>query len=153
VEKANVDVGPKNVDVSERRILDTRNGTAIVEKLLYVVTTLAHPREPSARNPVQFVRLPIQPDVNFRIPLGCSREPQKVVHSGNSQIILERSIPANVIRARSKWPMVTVRPRRNVNELSFLQHPHSVPLAFWHDASLSSAQLDCGIGFRIASYA
>ena len=48
-------------------------------------------------------------------------------------------------RAELKWPMVTIWPRRDMNELSFLQHVDSVPFAFRYNARFAGMQFNgCG---------
>ena len=44
--------------------------------------------------------------------------------------------------ARLKRPMVTIWPRRNVDELSFLQHMHQVPFTLGHNAGFTGTQLN-----------
>jgi hypothetical protein len=47
--------------------------------------------------------------------------------------------------------MVTIWSRRDMNELSFLQHVDSVPFAFWHNASFARMQFNGCVRFGLSS--
>src|SRR5262245_25105286 len=53
--------------------------------------------------------------------------------------------------AKLKWPMVTIWPWRDMNELSFLQNVDSVPLAFRYDARFARAQFNRCVRFGLPS--
>ena len=51
--------------------------------------------------------------------------------------------------AELEWPMVTIWPRRDMNELGFLKHMNSVPFAFRYDARLARMQFNRCVRFGL----
>ena len=64
-----------------------------------------------------------------------------------------RSVPLSAglgDRAELEWSMVTIWPRRDMNELSFLQHVDSVPFAFRYDARFARMQFNGSVRFGLS---
>lgn len=49
-----------------------------------------------------------------------------------------------------EWPMVTIWPRRDMNELSFLQYVNSVPFTFRYDARFARLQFNGSVRFGLS---
>jgi hypothetical protein len=61
MEKADVRVGPKDVDVAKWRIFHTRHRTSVMHELADIVAALPHAGEPTARNGTKPYGLRAQP--------------------------------------------------------------------------------------------
>ena len=54
-------------------------------------------------------------------------------------------------RPKLEWPMVTIWPRRDMNELRFLQYVNLVPFAFRYDARFARMQFNGSVRFGLSS--
>src|ERR1051326_7763234 len=78
MKKAHIDVRREYIDVAERRISQTRNRTAVMQKLQDFVSAMSHHFEPTMRDGAQFAWMPFHPGVDCRIPPHSAVESQEV---------------------------------------------------------------------------
>ncbi len=74
VKKTHVDVRGECIDIAERRISQTGNRTAVMQKLPDFVPALSHHLEPLMREVSQFTRMLFHPRIDGGIPLDSAVE-------------------------------------------------------------------------------
>src|SRR5208337_2502190 len=77
VKKPNVYVGVEYIDVTEGRVSQTGNRTAVMQKLADFVPACSHHRKPLTRDGSQFTCVLFQPSIDGRIPLDSAGESQQ----------------------------------------------------------------------------
>src|SRR5713101_4573176 len=77
VKEPHVYVRSEYIDVAERRIAQTCNRTAVMQKLQDFVPAFSHHLKPLARDGSQFTSTLIHPNMDGGIPLDSPVEPQQ----------------------------------------------------------------------------
>src|SRR5713226_5088167 len=77
VKEPHVNVRSEYIDVAERRISQTCNRTAVMQKLPDFVPAFSHHLKPLARDGSQFTSTLIHPHIDGGIPLDSAIEPQQ----------------------------------------------------------------------------
>src|SRR6185436_15921326 len=90
-------VGPKHVDVAEWRIFHARHRTSVVNQLTDVVAALPHSHEPYARDGAKRGRLSVQPEVDGRVTLEGSREPEQLRRHASGETATDIDVPSSTV--------------------------------------------------------
>src|ERR1700686_966946 len=77
VKEPDVYVRSEYIDVSEGRVSQTCNRTAVMQKLPDFVPTFSHHLKPLKRDGSQFTGMPFHPRIDGRIPLDSAVESQQ----------------------------------------------------------------------------
>src|SRR5579863_4875875 len=77
VKEPHVYVRREHIDISEGRISQTCNRTAVMQKFPDFVPAFSHHLKPLLRDGSQFTAMLLHPRVDRRIPLDCAVESQK----------------------------------------------------------------------------
>jgi hypothetical protein len=81
VEESDVDVRGECIDIGKRRISETCNGTAVMQKFPNFVAARSHDFKPVTRDGAQFRLLYFHPDFDGGITLDGAVEAQYVIHA------------------------------------------------------------------------
>src|SRR6202007_2452833 len=77
VKKTDVYVRSEYIDVGERRVSQTGNGTAVMQQLADFVSAVSHPLKPVLRDGSQFACMLFHPRIDGGIPLNSAIEAQQ----------------------------------------------------------------------------
>ena len=100
-EEPDVDVIPEGVDVSERRITDTRRRMAIMEQLSNIVSAAADDLEPAPSDSPKLARMFTHPGLDRWISFGPAGKPKKSDHrepAGAERVSCSRGLVGTVPR-------------------------------------------------------
>src|SRR5262245_14794030 len=80
-EETNVDMGFKDVDITECCIFYASDRAAVVHQFSHIAAALSHLRKPPLRNRMQLIPAFGQPDVDAIVPYICFWETEQAIHS------------------------------------------------------------------------
>jgi hypothetical protein len=76
LKESHIDMRSEYIDVTEGRVAQTGNRTAVMQKLPDLVPAFSHHPKPLIRNGSQFTSMLFHPRINGRIPLDSAVEAQ-----------------------------------------------------------------------------